>query len=145
MGYGEIIRKWRENKHISQSELASMLGCSDGYISQIENEKRQPSEDICIGLARVFDPSEKEYQTFIEAIDETRIRREEERRAIKRGAIFRAVNKQEGHFDIDGIIQEMRSDPEIAQVFPKLLAIFQTQKTRNNFLQFIEMYYKETL
>lgn len=39
------IRAWREYKHIKMNELANKVGISAAYLSQIENNKRNPTVD----------------------------------------------------------------------------------------------------
>lgn len=51
----ERIRKERENKGLSQLELAEFLGISNTTLSQYENAQRMPSDDVKIKLAEIFD------------------------------------------------------------------------------------------
>ena len=43
MNYRELIRKKREEKGISQNQLAKLLGISQPYMNQIETGSRNPT------------------------------------------------------------------------------------------------------
>ena len=46
------IRAWREYKHIKMNELAKNVGISSAYLSQIENNKRNPTIDKLKNIAK---------------------------------------------------------------------------------------------
>ncbi len=46
------IRAWREYKHIKMNELAKKVGISPAYLSQIENNKRNPTVDTLKNIAQ---------------------------------------------------------------------------------------------
>ena len=45
------IRAWREYKNIKMNELAQKVGISGAYLSQIENNKRNPTVDTLKAIA----------------------------------------------------------------------------------------------
>lgn len=45
------VRAWREYKHIKMNELAKKVGISSAYLSQIENNKRNPTIDTLKNIA----------------------------------------------------------------------------------------------
>lgn len=45
------IRAWREYKNIKMNELAQKVGISAAYLSQIENNKRNPTVDTLKAIA----------------------------------------------------------------------------------------------
>ena len=45
------VRVWREYRGLSQAKLATLIGISIPYLSQIENEERQPSTTVLKKLA----------------------------------------------------------------------------------------------
>lgn len=54
--FGEKLRHLRTVKNISITELASILGyTSHGYISEIENGKKQPTVAFVLKISRLFD------------------------------------------------------------------------------------------
>lgn len=54
--FGEQIKKLRKSKHITQLELAQMIGVDFTYISKMENNKliHSPSEQIIRKIAAVL-------------------------------------------------------------------------------------------
>ena len=46
------VRAWRTYKEIKMNELASKVGISSAYLSQIENGKRNPTIDTLKAIAR---------------------------------------------------------------------------------------------
>ena len=46
------IRAWREHKNIKMNELSKKVGISPAYLSQIENNKRNPTIDTLKVIAR---------------------------------------------------------------------------------------------
>lgn len=48
---GEIIRRQRELAALPMRQLATMVGISGPYLSQIENGLRAPSEQVLRGIA----------------------------------------------------------------------------------------------
>jgi len=46
------IRAWREHKRIKLNELAKKVGISSAYLSQIENDKRNPTIDTLKAIAK---------------------------------------------------------------------------------------------
>jgi len=46
------IRAWREYRHIKMNELAKNVGISSAYLSQIENNKRNPTIDTLKNIAK---------------------------------------------------------------------------------------------
>lgn len=49
---GELIRKQRQLAELPMRQLASMVGISNPYLSQIENGLRAPSEQVLDNIAR---------------------------------------------------------------------------------------------
>jgi transcriptional regulator with XRE-family HTH domain len=54
MTLGEIIRKVRDERDLSLRELASKLGCSAPFLSDIELGRRFPSDKVLADIARVL-------------------------------------------------------------------------------------------
>ncbi|PFD04503.1 helix-turn-helix transcriptional regulator [Bacillus cereus] len=51
------IAELRKEKLISQEKLATQVGLSRTYISEIENNKKQPSVKLAIKIAKVLGTS----------------------------------------------------------------------------------------
>lgn len=54
IGLGERLQKERQALHLSQKEVASMLGVSASIISNYENGERTPSIENLISLSRIY-------------------------------------------------------------------------------------------
>jgi transcriptional regulator with XRE-family HTH domain len=52
--YGEKIKTARERIGLSQYELAERVGCTDAYVSMIENGRRTPSIEMILQFAQVL-------------------------------------------------------------------------------------------
>jgi transcriptional regulator with XRE-family HTH domain len=57
MTLGEIIRRQRELAELSLRQLASMIGVSNPYLSQIERGLRAPSEQVLRSIAAALQTS----------------------------------------------------------------------------------------
>jgi transcriptional regulator with XRE-family HTH domain len=57
MTLGEIIRRQREVAELSLRQLASMVGVSNPYLSQIERGLRAPSEQVLRSIAAALQTS----------------------------------------------------------------------------------------
>lgn len=54
---GEIIKRLRTSKNISQPELAEMLGISPSMMGMIEQCRRKPSDDVKLKICELFNVS----------------------------------------------------------------------------------------
>lgn len=52
---GQVIRRWRERRHLSQKELASAAGVSCRHISFIETGRSRASRKMALRLSEVLD------------------------------------------------------------------------------------------
>ena len=53
-GLGERLHKIRENRHLSQSEVARAIGVSPSIVSNYERSERMPALDKLLALASLF-------------------------------------------------------------------------------------------
>jgi DNA-binding XRE family transcriptional regulator len=49
------VRAWRKYKKIKMNELARKVGISAGYLSQIENNKRNPTVETLKAIAQILE------------------------------------------------------------------------------------------
>jgi DNA-binding XRE family transcriptional regulator len=63
---GQRIRATREARAQSQVNLASAAGISQGYLSQLEQDEREPTLSIAARLARALDMSLDELAAGVE-------------------------------------------------------------------------------
>lgn len=64
--FGEVLRSLREEKGLTQAELAERCDNSIVFISMLERGKRQPSLKTAFLLAQAFDLSPSEFIKVIE-------------------------------------------------------------------------------
>ncbi|MGL5950925.1 MAG: XRE family transcriptional regulator [Cetobacterium sp.] len=69
----EIIKKFRKERKMSVAELADKVGCSQVFITKIENEQKRVSEKILENLKLILSKKEIEeiieYETYIDTPD----------------------------------------------------------------------------
>lgn len=54
--FGEKVRLLRQRQGLTLQQLAERLGLhAHGYLSEIENGKKQPTVELTLRLARLFD------------------------------------------------------------------------------------------
>lgn len=51
---GQVIRRWREDREVTQAELADRLGIATSFVSLLESGARQPSYETLVRLADVM-------------------------------------------------------------------------------------------
>lgn len=69
MTIGERIKKYREKKKISKSELARMINVSPSYITMLENgSKTNPSEDVIFKISIALGVDYQELLSGIKSI-----------------------------------------------------------------------------
>ena len=54
---GGSIKKARNNKNLTQEELAELVGVTTEHIQQVESERRNPSSDLLLTIADTLDMS----------------------------------------------------------------------------------------
>ena len=116
---GQKVRRFRLNKGISQTDMASMIGISPSYLNLIEHNQRPVSVSFLINLGQAFDIDLKEFAEDDEA-----------RYAVELGEVF-----ADPLFEDDGVgnaeIQELVAcAPNAAQSVVKLYQMYrQTWET----------------
>jgi len=81
MGYGEIIRNERKKKHLTQKELAEMVGTTQAALSAYENNTMVPSlgtlglicDALDIFIADILDPDWKRKYAKFSTIQEIEV------------------------------------------------------------------------
>lgn len=54
MNFGQKLRTLRNEKHLTQQQLADLLGMTKGNISYYENDIKAPPSDIIVKISRIF-------------------------------------------------------------------------------------------
>jgi transcriptional regulator with XRE-family HTH domain len=64
--FGEVLRRLREERDMSQEKLAEMSDLHRTYVYQIERGKKQPSVATMIDLARALNISLADFASFLD-------------------------------------------------------------------------------
>ena len=137
IGFGKIIKSQRESLGLTQKDLGSSVGCSDGYIAHIESEAKVPSLEICMALAQIFDlPSQKE-EALLKAVENARAERSQSRIRARGAAVRRALLKhgQQGgkgipESDPGKILRDLTGDPQLQEAVRDLQVALANPKIR---------------
>lgn len=74
---GEVIKKYRKNKKLTQKELSSLLEISSNHLSLIENNKKGISKKLADRFCKIFDFSLKDKEILYLDIGKKYINRDE--------------------------------------------------------------------
>lgn len=66
---GQTIVRLRKARHLSQETLANEAGVDRRYLSDLENDKRNPSLEIAMRLAAYFNLSLSQFFRLVEQVD----------------------------------------------------------------------------
>jgi transcriptional regulator with XRE-family HTH domain len=55
MSIGENVKKFRENKNLTQEQLAEQLGVDRSHITKVENNIKNPSIPLIQAMIKVLD------------------------------------------------------------------------------------------
>lgn len=64
-GVGPLLRAWREQRRVSQLELALQAGSSARHISFVETGRSRPSEEMVLRLAEHLDVPVRERNALL--------------------------------------------------------------------------------
>lgn len=53
-GYGDKVRAARQAKGLTQAQLGALLNVHKSFVSDLEHERREPSERVAIALSKVL-------------------------------------------------------------------------------------------
>ena len=65
--FGELLRRWRETRRVSQLELGLEAKVSARHISFIETGRSKPSREMVIALSNVLDVPLRERNVLLQA------------------------------------------------------------------------------
>ena len=124
VGFGNIIREERNGAQYTQRELATALGCTDGYVAHLEKELKIPSIAMTMALIEVLRFNEERRTEFLGAVEAARVDRAGER-IRTRGAMVRdALRSQQGSsggaddsLDPESIAQDLARNPKLRQAY----------------------------
>jgi len=142
-------RRW------TQRHLAEAIGCTDGYVAHLENEVKLPSLDICMALAQAFQLTVEEQQRLLEAVEESRRQRAEQRIRTRGGAVRGALRARGGmgmppppsepdEVDAEEIARDLADDPELRTAYRHLKQGLADPRMRETVLNALRAFARET-
>lgn len=87
---GDVVREARVAKGLSLRDLAKKLGKTPSYLSDIENDRRVPAEEVLRDLARVLDVDFDDLMARAGRLGENAVRYMMKRPAV--GVLFRKLS-----------------------------------------------------
>jgi len=55
INFGGVIKKYREERKLKQTDLAKSIGITSTYISAIENNRKEPSISLLTSISKELD------------------------------------------------------------------------------------------
>ena len=76
---GEILKRFRmlQEEEISTTKLSEVIGYSQPYISQIENNTRKPTDEFLEKISEVYNVPIKEFYKILKVSNEKKLHQEE--------------------------------------------------------------------
>lgn len=94
---GEALRLLRIFNGYKSKELAELLGISQSYVSELENDKKQPTMDVLERYAKVFGMKKSTLFLFAESLEtEKDTRNAKQRVAIAGMKLLKILEKVGG-------------------------------------------------
>jgi len=79
--------------------LASLLGISQSYVSELENDKKQPTMEVLDKYAKVFDMKKSTLLLFAEALENDSANTDKKQRVARAGMRLLKILEKVGEFE----------------------------------------------
>lgn len=96
---GEALRLLRIFNGYKSAELAEMLELSQSYVSELENNKKQPTMDVLEKYAKVFDMKKSTLLLFAESLENDSTNIDQKQRVARAGMKLLKILERVGEFD----------------------------------------------
>lgn len=96
---GEALRLLRIFNGYKSAELAEMLELSQSYVSELENNKKQPTMDVLEKYAKVFDMKKSTLLLFAESLENDSANMDQKQRVARAGMKLLKILERVGEFD----------------------------------------------
>lgn len=96
---GEALRLLRIFNGYKSAELAEMLGLSQSYVSELENNKKQPTMDVLDKYAKVFDMKKSTLLLFAESLESDSANMDKKQRVARAGMKLLKILEKVGEFE----------------------------------------------
>lgn len=96
---GEALRLLRIFNGYKSAELAEKLELSQSYVSELENNKKQPTMDVLEKYAKVFDMKKSTLLLFAESLENDSTNMDQKQRVARAGMKLLKILERVGEFD----------------------------------------------
>lgn len=96
---GEALKLLRIFNGYKSAELASLLGISQSYVSELENDKKQPTMEVLDKYAKVFDMKKSTLLLFAEALENDSANTDKKQRVARAGMRLLKILEKVGEFE----------------------------------------------
>lgn len=96
---GEALRLLRIFNGYKSAELAEMLGLSQSYVSELENNKKQPTMDVLDRYASIFDMKKSTLMLFAESLEKDKEEKDRKQRIAYAGMKLLKIIEKVGDLD----------------------------------------------
>lgn len=97
---GEALRLLRIFNGYKSAELAEKLGISQSYVSEMENNKKQPTMDILDKYASVFEMKKSTLLLFAEALEnDVEVQKDKKQKVALAGMKLLKILERVGKFE----------------------------------------------
>lgn len=96
---GEALRLLRIFNGYKSTELAKLLGISQSYVSELENNKKQPSMDVLDRYAKVFNMKKSTLLLFAESLESDNEYSNQKQKVAKAGMKLLKILEKAGKFE----------------------------------------------
>lgn len=96
---GEALRLLRIFNGYKSAELAELLELSQSYVSELENNKKQPTMDVLDRYAKVFDMKKSTLLLFAESLENDSTNIDKKQRVARAGMKLLKILEKAGEFE----------------------------------------------
>lgn len=96
---GEALRLLRIFNGYKSTELAEKLGISQSYVSEIENNKKQPTMDILDKYANIFEMKKSTLLLFAESLENDEALNDKKQKVALAGMKLLKILERVGKFE----------------------------------------------
>ena len=96
---GEALKLLRIFNGYKSAELADLIGISLSYVSELENDKKQPTMEVLDKYAKVFDMKKSTLLLFAEALENYSANTDKKQRVARAGLRLLKILEKVGEFE----------------------------------------------
>ena len=98
---GDALKYLRIFNGYKSAQLAEELGLSQSYISELENNKKQPSIEVLDKYAKFFNMKKSTLMLFSESLESDKVKMKQKQRVAYIGMKLLQIMEKVGELDIE--------------------------------------------